>query len=143
MKTKISSEVAFNELKAFLKAKLPKDFRRGKITDENIKEEYPAVLEAIEDGLLVFDEKGSPNYTLEFPLFAESDDQSLVVKSVNFRSRIKGADRTVLINGLDPKKDLGTYMIKMISYICNLSATEVKELEKDDFEVLNQICSVF
>ena len=55
----------------------------------------------------------------------------------------QGATRTLLMNGLDPKKDLGTYMIVVISHICNLSKTEVQLLEKEDYEVLNQICSVF
>ena len=143
MENKINTDVAFEELKGFLKVKMPKEFRRGRISDEKIKEDYPAVLEAIEDGLLVFDEKSNPEYTLEYPLFSEAKDKSLIIKSVAFKTRIKGADRTMLMNGIDPKKDLGTYMIKMIGFICQLNPSETKELEKDDFEVLNQICSVF
>ncbi len=142
-KTKVATDVAMSDLREFLKKNLPKEFRRGKLDDEKIKEEYIDVLESIEDGNLIFGEKGELKYTLYTPLYSDAKDQSLVKKEVGFRSRIKGADRIILMDGIDPKKDLGTYMIKVISYICQLSITEVKQLEKEDFAVLNQICSVF
>ena len=142
-KKAISTDVAVQEMTTFLKKHLVKDFRRGKITEEKIKEDYIDAIEAIEDGNLVIDEKGELTYKLYSPLYANSEDQSLVIKEVKFKARIKGATRTLLMNGLDPKKDLGTYMIVVISHICNLSKTEVQLLEKEDYEVLNQICSVF
>lgn len=143
VKKAMSTDVAVQELTTFLKKHLAKDFRRGKLTEKIIKDEYLLSIEAIEDGNLVFDENGNPKYTLYSPLFASAEDKSLVVKEVEFRQRIKGADRILLMDGIDPKKDLGTYAIKTVSYICKLSITEVKELDKDDFDTLNQICSVF
>jgi len=143
MTKSIPTDVAVKDLTTFLKKHLAKDFRRGKITDEKIKEDYIDAIEAIEDGNLVVDENGNLKYTLYNPLFANSEDQSLVKKEITFKSRIKGATRTLLMNGLDPKKDLGTYMIAVMSHICDLSKTEVQLLEKEDYEVLNQICSVF
>ena len=142
-KKAIATDVAVNELKEFLKIHLKKEFRRGLITDEKIQEDYPDVIEALEDGLLTFDDKMKPSYKLRYPLFEQAENKDLVVKQVTFRQRLKGADKSVLLNGLNPQKELGTYIIKTVSYITQLSITEVKELEKDDFETLNQLCSVF
>lgn len=138
----ISREVAIKELTEFLKQHLKKEFRNGKtISSEKIEEDYPDVLYAMEDGNLVF-VNGKPEYTLLYPLKNEQGEDSIT--KVSFRSRIKGADKTILINGIDPKKQLGDYMIKVISYITQIDSNElVKKLEKEDFEVLNQICSVF
>lgn len=139
---KISSEVAFQELKDFLKPHLKKEFRRGKMTKEKIEEDYVDVLEAIEDGYLIFDGK-KPIYTLREPLFSNAENKENIVKTVNFRQRIKEADRALVMDGLDLEKQRGTYILKLLSYITQLSMTEIKELEKEDFNVLNQICSVF
>lgn len=141
--SKVGKEVAIKELEDFLKIHLKKEFRRGLIDEEKIKEDYPDVIEAIEDGLLVFDEKHKPTYKLRYPLFEKAENQELVVKEVKIRTRIKGADKSVLLNGLNPQKELGTYIVKTISYITQLSITEVKELEREDYDTLNQLCSVF
>ena len=142
-KKQISEDVAVKDLIVFLKKHLTKEFRRGTISDEKIKEDYIDVIESIEDGNLVVDENGTLNYSLYWPLYADAEDKSLVKKEITFKERIKGATRTLLMNGLDPKKDLGTYMVVVISHITGLSKTEVQLLEKEDYEVLNQICSVF
>ncbi len=141
-KTKVDFEVAINEVTVFLKKHMAKQFRRGKMTRDVIEEDYIDVIEAVQDGYLVF-EKGKPVYTLRNPLFAKAENKDLTVKMVNFRSRIKEADRALVMDGLDLEKKRGTYVLKTLSYITQLSMTEVKELEKDDFDVLNQICSVF
>jgi hypothetical protein len=145
MKTenKVSREVAIQEVTVFLKKYKSKEFSRGKLTDDVIEEDYIDVIEAIEEGLLVFDDKGKPKYTLRNPLYATAEDKSLTVTEVTFRARIKESDKNMLMDNLDIKKQMGTYTLKYISFITQLSMTEVKELEKDDFEVLNQICSVF
>lgn len=139
----LSPEVAVAELTNFLKKHKSKEFRRGQLTEEKIKEDYVDVLEAIEDGLLVFDEKGNPEYTLEKPLFEDAENQDLVVKTIKFRSRVKAADKALVMDGLDFEKQRGTYVIKLLSYITMLSVAEVKQLENEDFVVLNQLCSVF
>ncbi len=136
----LEREVALNELKEFLKIHKKREFRNDKISDSKIEEDYPDVLDALEDGFLVF-ENDKPIYTLQEPIM--SDDGTPSVTKVDFRSRIKGADRIILLNGIDPKKDLGTYMIKIISYMTQQPEGIIKKLEKEDFEVLNQICSVF
>lgn len=140
---KVSTEVAVSDLTNFLQKHKSKEFRRGVMTQEKIEDDYVDVIEAIEDGLLSFDHNGNPIYQLRNPLYAGAEDKSLVKKEVTFRSRIKEADKSLLMDGLNMQKQIGTYTLKYISFITQLSMTEVKELETDDFEVLNQICSVF
>ncbi len=137
----MSTEVAIEEISKFLQIHLPKEFRRGKMTEEKIKEDYIDVIEAIEDGVLVFDEHNKPSYKLQNPI--KNENGEAVITEISFRARIKGADKTILMNGIDPKKQLGDYMIKVISYMTQLESALVKKLDKQDFEVLNQICSVF
>ena len=139
---KVATEVAVKELTEFLKKYKSKEFRRGKLSTEKISDDYIDAIEAIEDGLLVFKDN-TPTYTLREPLFSKAEDKALVVKEVNFRTRIKEADRALIMDGLDLEKKRGTYVLKTLSYITQLSMVEIKELGKDDFDVLNQICSVF
>lgn len=139
----VSTDVAIEDLKNFLQKHKSKEFRRGVMTQEKIEEDYIDVIEAIEDGLLSFDSNGNPIYKLRSPLYEGLEDKTLMVKEVTFRSRIKEADKSLLMDGLNMQKQVGTYTIKYISFMTQLSMTEVKELETDDFEVLNQICSVF
>ena len=140
---KVSNEIAVKEVTDFLRKHKEKEFKRGKMTEDVILEEYIDVIEAVEDGLITFDDHGKPVYTLKKPLYADAKDKSLVVDKVTFRARIKESDKNMLMDNLDVKKQMGTYTIKYISFMTQLSMTEVKELENDDFDVLNQICSVF
>jgi hypothetical protein len=141
--SKVNKEVAFLEVKKYLKNHLKKDFRRGQMPDSKIEDEYLDLIEAVEDGLLVFDEKFKANYKLREPLFSDKEDSSLAIKQVSIRSRIKAADKHVLMDGLNVQKQLGTYTLRIIAHITQLSEVDVKELDKEDFEVLNQLCSVF
>ncbi len=136
----LSKELAISELREFLKEHKKRDFNNGILTDAKIEEDYPDVLNALEDGNLVFEDL-KPLYKLQDPILNDAGEVS--IKDIGFRSRIKGADRIILMNGIDPKKQLGDYMIKVISYMTQQPEAIVKKFEKEDFEVLNQICSVF
>lgn len=139
---KVSKEIALKELTSFLKQHKTKEFRRGILTAEKIEEDYIDVLESIEDGYLTFDKDGKPVYKLVEPLHQNSEDQSLVVKEVKLR-RVRAADKALVMNGLDFEKERGTYIIKLVSYITQLSIADVKLLGNEDYTVLNQLCSVF
>lgn len=142
-KTKISTEVAFEEVKSYLQKHLKKEFRRGQMPDSKIKEEYIDLIEAVEDGLLVFDNSSKATYTLRDPLYTDKEDAGLQIKEVSVRNRIKAADKAILMDGLNVTKQLGTYSLKIIAYITQLDQKDVREIEKDDYDVLNQLCSVF
>lgn len=139
----VTREVALKEVVSFVKKYNPKDFKRGKLDAAKVEEEYLDTIEAVEDGLLVFNDKSVPTYTLEEELFPDAKDEALKIKVVNFRSRIKEADKALVMDGLDIKNQTGTFTLKTMSYISQLSMTEVKSLGKEDYNVINQICSVF
>ena len=141
--SKVSKEVAFKDVKSYLEKHLKKEFRRKQMPDSKIYDEYEDMIEAVEDGLLIIDSKGKVEYTLRYPLFADKEDSSLAIKKVEIRSRIKAADKHVLMDGLEVQKKLGTYTLRIIAYITMLQEVDIKELEKDDFDTLNQLCSVF
>lgn len=146
--SKVSNEVAFKEVKDYLKKHLKKEFRRGQMPDSKIEDEYFDMIEAVEDGLLAFDKQGKAVYELREKLDKDADgnklgNSDLIITKVTLRGRIKAADKHILMDGLNIQKQLGTYTLKIISHITGLSVVDIKRLEKDDFDVLNQLCSVF
>lgn len=140
---KISRKVALQEMKDFLGKHKKKEVKKGKWTDDKIEEGFEDCIDAIQEGNLVFKEGLKPVYTLQDPLYQNDENDKLMVKEVNFRARIKEADRMTVMDGLDVSKQQGTYALKMISYISKLGLTDIKHLEKDDYTVISQICSVF
>ena len=141
--SKVSKEVAFKDVKTYLEKHLKKEFRRKQMPDSKIYDEYEDMIEAVEDGLLIIDSKGKVEYTLRYPLFTDKEDAGLAIKKVNIRGRIKAADKHLLMDGLDVQKKLGTYTLKIIAYITEVQLADVKQLEKEDFDTINQLCSVF
>lgn len=146
--SKVNNKVAFEDVKKYLQKHLKKEFRRGQMTDSKIEDEYFDMIEAVEDGLLVFDKQGKAVYELREKLDKDADgnkleNSDLIITKVNLRGRVKAADKHILMDGLNVQKQLGTYTLKIISHITGLSVVDIKRLEKDDFDVLNQLCSVF
>jgi hypothetical protein len=81
LKKVISEDVALDSLELFVnkwvKKPAPKD---------ELKESYSDVFDAICDGLLVFDEKQNPSYSLKEAI--KSDTGNVVVDKLSFRTRI-------------------------------------------------------
>ena len=140
---KVDSKVAFSEMKEYLKKHKKKDFRRGKISDDKIKEDYIDCIEAIEDGRLSFNEHGNAVYELIEPLYKDAANKALVKPTVNFRSRVKQIDRLNIMDNIDPEKKKGSYVKQLLCLGSRLSVTELELLEDDDYAVVEQICSVF
>lgn len=139
----VATEVAVQDVISFLKAKKPKKERRGELEISKVKEEYIDLIEYVEDGLVTFDSDNHPTLTLRVPLYSEHKDDQMHQKTVSFRKRVKAADQTRVMNGVDTEKKKGDYVLKLIGFLCQLSNTDIEQLEKDDFDVINQICSVF
>ena len=93
---KISKEIAKQELFDFLAPYYR--HLRVKPTLEEIEEGYHNVIEAICNGRLVF-ENGVPKYTLEDPI--KSEDGSVIVDVITFKTRIKPSDKANLAKGID------------------------------------------
>lgn len=139
----ISSEVAFSEFKKFLEKYKSKEIRRGSLTDEKIKEEFIDALEAVEDGLLTFDDKNNPNYKLRVPIETESKNKELGTYEVGFRTRIRPTVKADLMDGLEVKKQAGKFALRYIAYITQLPIPDLDNMDPDDYDTINQICSVF
>ena len=142
-KSLVSTDVAVKDVISFLKSKRPKMERRGELDTEKVKESYIDLIEAVEDGKVEFDEGFHPTLTLYSPLFKESSNEKNIVKKISFRNRVKAADKARVMNNLDVENKKGDYTLKLIGFLCQLSNAEVNEIEKSDFDVINQICSVF
>lgn len=142
-KKKISEDVALVDITKFLKKFKAKEFRRGQLDDAKIREEYIDVLEAIEDGLITFNEENHPTYTLRNPIEVESKDKDKGTYHVNFKTRVKPSEKARIMDGLNVEKQAGTFAIKYICFVAQLSKSDVDMLSADDYDVINQICSVF
>ena len=113
------------------------------MTEDKIEDNFPDVIEAIQDGLIVFDDKNHPTLTLRFPIETENKDKDLGIYVVNFRSRIKPSDKANIMDGLNIQTQQGKYILKFMSYITGMSGNELDKLDTEDYDTINQICSVF
>ena len=139
----ISKEVAISELTKFLQKYKRKEFRKGELTEDKIEDNFPDVIEAIQDGLVVFDDKHHPTLTLRFPIETENKDKDLGIYEVSFRSRIKPSDKANIMDGLNLQTQQGKYVLKFMSYITGMSGNELDKLDPEDYDTINQISSVF
>lgn len=141
----LATDVALKELTKFLKKHKAKEFRRNKIKESDISTEYIDMLEALEFGNLTFDDKLNPTYTLIEPILPEEKnaDASLGIREITFKTRIKPTQLANIMEGIDVAKDSGTFSLRYMSHITGKSIQIIDKFSKDDYDVLNQICSVF
>lgn len=140
---KIPSDVAFEDVKKFVEKHNAREFKRGNITDESIKNDYIDIIEAVEEGNLTFDDDLIATYKLIVPLYKEADNPALIKDTVKFRTRIKQFDKVKMMDGIDPEKEKGKFMLRLVALGSGLSLTDLKKLEDQDYITINQICSVF
>lgn len=142
MKTKdtkevISKEVAIEEIRNFLN----KYNRRQDFSDSKIEEDYPDALEAVQLGLLVFDDKKVPLFTLETPI--KDDDNEVVLKQVSFKTRIKPSTKANLAEGIDLRKQAVKYSLNVVAFIIDQPKPMLDKFEPFDYDVIQQVSSVF
>lgn len=133
---KISKEVALEDLGTFINK-----FVKKPVEHNELEETYPDILEGIMDGLVNFNSDGVPVYTLKFPIKAETGE--VIYSEINFRTRIKPTTLADLAKGLHPQKEVFTLQLRMTSYIIDKSVIDLDKFERYDYDVINQIASVF
>lgn len=138
----LSEELAVKELTAFLKKYKKREFRKGQITDDKILDDYPNVIDALMDGLLVFGNE-VPKLTLREPIEVENKDKDLGVYEVGFKTRIKPSDQARIMDGINMQTQSAKFVLKYVAHITGLTQGEIDNLGKEDYETINQICSVF
>lgn len=139
----LSNEQAITDVTNFLKVHKEKEFRRNKLTQAVIEDDYEDVIEAVEDGLLVF-EKGVAKYNLRHGL---TDVHGEVTGEpgmlVTFKSRIRPGDKLNVLNGMNVEKQQGDHIKRQLALASQLNLGIIEKLHKEDFDVLMQIASVF
>jgi len=141
-KPAVSEEMAIDELSVFLKKYKKREFRKGQMTNDRILDEYPNVIDAIMDGLLAFEDAG-PKLTLREPIETETKDKELGVYNVAFRTRVKPSDQSRIMDGINIQTQQAKYVLKFLSYVTGLNSSEIDKLGKEDYDTINQLCSVF
>ncbi|WP_299529051.1 hypothetical protein [Ulvibacterium sp.] len=141
-KPAVSEEMAIDELSVFLKKYKKREFRKGQMTNDRILDEYPNIIDAIMDGFLVFEDAG-PKLTLREPIETETKDKELGVYNVAFRTRVKPSDQARIMDGINIQTQQAKYVLKFLSYVTGLSSGEIDKLGKEDYDTINQLCSVF
>ena len=139
-KTPISEDVALKEFTQFLSKYKKREFRKGTMTKDRIFEDYPNVIDAIMDGLLTFKDN-VPVLTLREPIDAGDDDFAL--REITFRTRIRPSDQARIMDGLNLQTQQAKYVIKFLAYVTGLAQGEIDLLDKEDYDTINQLASVF
>jgi hypothetical protein len=136
LKKVISEDVALDSLELFVnkwvKKPAPKD---------ELKESYSDVFDAICDGLLVFDEKQNPSYSLKEAI--KSDTGNVVVDKLSFRTRIHPSTLADISEGLNPQKQMFKLQLRMTSYIIDQPIAMLDKLGRYDYDVVSQLAAVF
>lgn len=141
--TKVSNEIALSEFTKFLQKHKSRELKRGKLTQDKIQEDYIDAIEAIEEGALIF-ENGKPIFMLRDVISPpDGEDQSLAISKLEFRSRIKPSDKAKLMEGLNPEKQSATFTLRYLAYIIKQPLPVLDKLSQDDYNAVNQVCSVF
>ena len=135
----ISTEVALKEINDFLYIYTFKDK-----TDKEIEEDYPQLITAIEKGMLVFDSDNEmkPTFTLLNPIL--TDDGSVDIDKIVFRTRMKASDNARMMRGLEMSKNQGDYVNRCYGYFAGFSSKNyLDKLSRFDQKVVEQISAVF
>jgi hypothetical protein len=136
MKTVISKEVALEELESFVNK-----FVKKPVALDTLEETYPDILEGIMDGLVSFDEAGLPVLKLKNPI--KSDTGDIFLSQISFKTRIKPTSLASIAKGIDLKTDALTLQLRMVSYIIDQPVQMLDKFERYDYDVINQISTVF
>lgn len=135
-KQAISDEVALKEVIDFVQK-----WKRRPQKEDLIKEDYPDVIEAVKSGNLVFDENQRPIYTLRSPI--KTSEGNVHLDKVEFRIRVKPTTQADLADGLKLQTQQAKYVLRVISYIIDQPLTMLDKFEGDDYDTIQQICTVF
>jgi hypothetical protein len=133
----ISKDVALLDLEKFVNK-----FVKKPVPFNELEETYPDVLEAIMDGLLVFDENQNPTFTLKYPIKGE-ESGNVVLDKLTFKTRIKPTQLAEIAKGLNPQKEIFTLQLKMTSHIIDQPMSMLDKFERYDYDVISQVASVF
>lgn len=133
----ISKKVALEDLEKFVNK-----FVKKPVPQNELEETYPDVLDAIMEGYLSFNQETLiPKLSLKYPI--KGEDGSVVVSTIDFKTRIKPTTLADLAKGLHPQKEMFTLQLKMTSYIIDQPVAMLDKFDRYDYDVISQVVAVF
>lgn len=136
MESKMSKEMAVSELQQFVEK-----WDDKKKEDFEIEQDYPHLIQAMQDGFLVLGEDLKPSFQLKYPILTDGGGDGL--SKIDFRTRIKPDDLTNITKGLDIGKNQMEFNLRCLAYLTRQPKAMLNKLEKFDYKVVEQICSIF
>lgn len=136
MENKVPTDQAIAELQLFVEkydGKVKKDYE--------IENDYPQVLEAVEKGLLSFDEDLKPTLRLKDPI--KNTEGEVSVSEISFRTRIKPTQLSDIMKGLDIGKNQLEYSLRIHAYLTGQPKAMLDKFSKFDYKVIDQLSTVF
>lgn len=137
MENKVEREIAIEEIQKFVE----KHEGGKKKEDYQIENDYPQMLQAIEWGLLSFDDEMKPTLKLKDPVM--TTDNEVAVDTITFRTRIKPTQLAEVMKGVDLAKNQLEYSLRCIAYLTGQAKAMLDKFSKFDYKVIDQISTVF
>lgn len=135
-KAVISRDVGIVDVENFVNT-----FAKKAIKTSDVEEKYLDILEAVEDGLLTFNESYVPKLTLKTPI--KNTDGEVSLSEINFKTRIKPTDLANIGKGLNLATDTLNMQLRMVANICGQPIAFLDLLSKYDYDVVSSVASVF
>jgi hypothetical protein len=132
----LTKEKAINEIIDFVEKNEDK-----KIKDWEAERDYPQVLQAMQEGLLIFDDNLLPTYTLKHPV--KNAEGQVSISVINFKTRIKPQTLADIMKGLNIGQNQIEYTLRCLSYIIQQPKAMLDKFSKFDYKVMEQITTVF
>ena len=136
MEKVVSKENAIKEIQAFV---LKYDERSKE--DWEIENDFAYLLDAVQDGNVIFGEDLKPKLTLKTPI--KNEDGEISVSEINFKTRIKPLDLANIMKGVDIAKNNVEYILRAQSYLIMQPKAMLDKFGKFDYKVIEQLSSVF
>lgn len=134
--TKVNREVAEAGVNEWLDARRIKPKKR-----EEKKESIEAIIEAVEDGVLIIDpETNKINQILDFPI--ENNDGVVTVKELVYKPRMSVLERDKGIKGVKPDDGFGL-VHGYISAMTDQPKQVLKNLDMQDYNVCQNLANLF
>lgn len=132
----IADEVAIPELRDFINPHLI----GVNLEDEDVKENYSAVLIAMKEGKLLLSGV-KPVLKLSEPI--KNEDGEEVLSEVDFKTRIRPNELAMLSKGINLSKESFQYALRCTAFIINQPPAYLNKLGKFDYTVIQQLSAVF
>jgi hypothetical protein len=132
---KVAEEVAIQWVSEFVDL-----YAMSENTDEDLKDNYPQVIQAVRLGLLTFDNDNA-TLTLKDPLKTETG--SLALETVQFKTRIPFSEKKKLSSGINIQKDRYEYFGRIMAYTIGQPVAMLDKIKPFDLKVIEQLSTLF